>query len=113
MDTTQKNELKAIIEKSIQQIIKDINDLQVQCQPLELDCCLDTLAQVEAMQDQSVSQELLRQFEIRLNELKATLQRIDTKGFGLCAVCDEAINFERLKLVPQSTICIDCANEKQ
>jgi len=37
--------------------------------------------------------------------------KVGCDNFGYCNICDEQINYERLKILPESTICIKCANE--
>lgn len=43
--------------------------------------------------------------------IKKAISRIDTGEYGVCEACGEAINPERLKVLPYSTLCIKCANQ--
>jgi len=56
---------------------------------------------------------------MRLDTLSAELRRVERalhrlleepERFGVCPECGDAIPFERLRLVPHSLRCIDCAN---
>ncbi|HLO94247.1 MAG TPA: TraR/DksA family transcriptional regulator [Burkholderiaceae bacterium] len=48
-----------------------------------------------------------------LREVEAALQRLQTPEFGLCADCGAAIAFDRLRLNPQVTRCIDCQSAEE
>ena len=43
-------------------------------------------------------------------EISAAIARIDTGTYGICIQCKEPISAERLKVRPESTLCIECAN---
>ena len=45
----------------------------------------------------------------RLARLKQALKNIDDPEFGLCRECGEEIALKRLKAMPESELCIDCA----
>ena len=40
------------------------------------------------------------------------LARIDTRRFGVCAACEDAMNLKRLEAVPWARLCLSC-QEKQ
>jgi RNA polymerase-binding protein DksA len=63
--------------------------------------------------EQEVSLGLLETEEQRLEEIAAALKRIDEGSFGRCQECDREIFPERLRAVPYTRLCIDCANEAQ
>ncbi|WP_417259074.1 TraR/DksA family transcriptional regulator [Celeribacter sp.] len=41
--------------------------------------------------------------------IDAALKRIDSKEYGVCAKCGEAISEERLDLLPHTPLCRNCA----
>jgi hypothetical protein len=45
----------------------------------------------------------------RLARPKQALKNIDDPDFGLCRECGEEIALKRLKAMPESELCIDCA----
>ena len=45
-------------------------------------------------------------------ELEKALDMIKNKTFGVCQVCNELINKERLEEVPHTTKCFDCKNDR-
>ncbi len=49
---------------------------------------------------------ILKQLEIRYNEVKAALERIKNGTFGICTVCQKKIESERLEANPAATTCV-------
>lgn len=45
----------------------------------------------------------------RVAELAATLERMTTEDWGVCASCDRAIAAGRMKVLPTTTLCVRCA----
>lgn len=52
---------------------------------------------------------LLENEEYLANEISAALRRIDAGSFGTCESCDKAIVAERLKALPYTRYCVNCA----
>ena len=50
---------------------------------------------------------------LALREVDAALRRLQEPDFGLCADCGAAIAFERLRLSPQVTRCIECQSASE
>jgi len=46
-----------------------------------------------------------------LSSCEAALQRIEQGTFGLCEVCAEPIELNRLKADPLTTRCLECQNK--
>jgi DnaK suppressor protein len=63
--------------------------------------------------EQEVAIGLLETEEQRLEEIAEALQRIDSGSFGRCQECNKEISKERLRAVPYTRLCIDCANKAQ
>ncbi len=49
---------------------------------------------------------ILKQLEIRVNEIKAALERIEKGVYGLCSVCGDPIDLRRLEANPAATTCL-------
>lgn len=48
-----------------------------------------------------------------INKIRATLQKIDNNEYGICESCGCDIDFERLKLRPVASLCIECKKEEE
>ena len=50
--------------------------------------------------------------ELERNELKLieeAIIRLDTNQYGICKICDGPISEKRLKAIPYTTSCLECA----
>jgi RNA polymerase-binding transcription factor DksA len=47
----------------------------------------------------------------KLKKLEAALQRMEEGTYGICEGCDQAIEPERLTVLPIATLCIACAHQ--
>ena len=57
---------------------------------------------IEAFEDNAA---ILKQLEIRYNEIKTALQRIESGEYGACEVCSEKIEEARLEANPAAKTC--------
>jgi DnaK suppressor protein len=46
----------------------------------------------------------------RLAEVEDALDRLEAGGFGTCARCEHPIDVERLRILPWTKLCSDCAD---
>ena len=111
MTQSQKEELKESIKKQIKHIGKENEKLKPSLYPLKKDCSLDNIAHQALKQEQALAMQRLEENNMRLNRLRSTLMRIDNPNYGICEECEEKIPIERLKLIPESRLCIECINE--
>jgi len=111
MTQEQLDELTKKTELDIEHLQKEIKALKEKLEPVATDCSLCNVTRAEALNEQEIDAKILLQNEDRLDKLMQVLHNIGSKEYGICIVCDEEINIERLKILPEATICIDCANE--
>lgn len=52
------------------------------------------------------------EFELRLNKIRAALERIDAGTYGICAVCGKEIEGARLDASPSATTCKEHREEE-
>ena len=111
MTQQEKEELKHIIQTEIAALEDEIANIQRSLRPIKKDCSLDSIDHKMLKQDQNIN---IKRYEVakqRLNRLKAAYLNIDNKEYGVCQECEEDINIDRLKLVPESKYCVSCMNE--
>lgn len=111
MTQQEKQELKHIIQTEIAALTDEIANIQTSLQPIKKDCSLDSIDHKMLKQDQNINIQRYEVAKQRLNRLKATYLTIDNKEYGVCQECEEDINIERLKLIPESKYCVACMNE--
>lgn len=112
MTQTKRDELRNVITNILETIQHEIEELEEKTKPIAPDVSLGRLTRLEAMNEKSINESILNDAKMREKRLQFALQKVDTENFGLCRVCEEEINYERLKLMPESTICVECANEQ-
>jgi RNA polymerase-binding transcription factor DksA len=60
-----------------------------------------------------LNQALLQQCRERASNLEQALSRLAQGTYGICARCGGPIHPDRLAVLPDVRMCIDCAREKQ
>ena len=69
----------------------------------------ETIAEKEELAEQTEAYEnntaILKELEIKYNEVKEALSRIDSSTFGLCKTCGKEIENDRLNANPAAKTC--------
>jgi len=78
--------------------------------PVEPDVAIGRLTRMDAIGAKHISEASLASARNRLARLERALRRIDTDpDFGLCSGCEEPIPLKRLIVMPESPLCVRCA----
>ncbi|MCK5883512.1 MAG: TraR/DksA C4-type zinc finger protein [Bacteriovoracaceae bacterium] len=110
MNKHEQAEIKEAIKKEICQILEDIVGLKENSRPIPPDNAIGRLTRMEAINEKSIVEANLRKTKLRLERLNAALDRVDTESFGECVICEGPIPMNRLRVLPESTVCVDCLN---
>lgn len=73
----------------------------------------DLLDQADHIEEYEERTAILKQLEIRWNEIKDALKRIEDGTYGICSVSGEEIETERLEANPAAQTCIAHMNEEK
>jgi len=73
----------------------------------------DPLDQADEIEEYEERTAILKQLEIRWNEIKDALKRIEDGTYGICEISGEEIEPERLEANPAATTCIKHMNEQK
>ncbi|QQK76893.1 TraR/DksA C4-type zinc finger protein [Salicibibacter cibarius] len=65
------------------------------------------------MHEQAKNAALQNQSQQQLEAVHEALQAIENGTYGRCAVCGEPIPYERLEIVPETTLCIKHARAEE
>ncbi|MDB4061814.1 TraR/DksA family transcriptional regulator [Vicingaceae bacterium] len=109
MKLEEKAILKEKIEKEIQKLGQEIQDLKEMVQPISTENAIGRISRMDAINNKSVNEAALRKASLRFDDLKQALQKIESPKFGICVRCYEIIPMGRLLLRPQSKSCVKCA----
>lgn len=112
METNDKKLIKKIVDEYIEQIKQKLPGLKEQTKPISPDNAIGRLSRMEAISERSVNEATYRKAQIRLEKLIAAKERIDDADYGECLECGEEIGLKRLKTLPESTLCMECLNER-
>jgi len=112
MTLQEKESLKALIIKHLQQLHTQITQLQNKSIKIVKDCSLDALNKADMHNEHQQEYTLLTQLQQRVVLLEKTLQRVDEEEYGICVECEDEIAYARLQLLPESRYCVECLNDK-
>lgn len=107
-----REELQALKSKIKAMIIKsetDIKDMEAMTQPISPENAIGRISRMDAINNKSVMEAVLRNKKRKLYKLKIALANADKEGFGICSNCKKPIQLGRLILMPESNHCIKCA----
>ena len=111
MTADEKKEIKLSIQERINEIESSLASLEETAKPVAPDNALGRLTRMDAMQIQKMQEANLATARSNVQKLHEQLEKIDTETFGQCQYCTQMIGFERLKALPESNMCIDCAEK--
>ena len=66
-----------------------------------------------AIYDWEFNLALRRRAEHKVKSIKEALQKIGEGTYGVCERCHRKIDPERLKILPHTTLCIECARTER
>jgi RNA polymerase-binding transcription factor DksA len=70
----------------------------------------DFAEQATERENDDVLEEIAKETQNSIAHIKAALQRLDDDSYGICARCGEDIAEGRLDAIPETTLCLKCAD---
>jgi DnaK suppressor protein len=111
MTGKEKEKIRKHVTEKMLSLQKNIVSYKELSKPVSPDNAIGRLTRMEAISSRSISQEALRKAEYSLARLKKVITIIDDEDFGLCRECEEPIPFARLMILPESDLCVRCAEK--
>ena len=112
MTTEQRSEIRQLINEAILRCEQELDQLSETTKTPAQDCSLETLTRLEAQSRREMDLTLAQTIQKRLQSLLTAKENTHKEDFGCCEECGESIPFERLKILPESTVCVPCLNSK-
>lgn len=110
MTDEEKKIIKEKIILEIEIIEHSLVSLKENSRPVEPDNAIGRLSRMEAINAKAISEVSLENAKVRLTKLKNALIRIDKdEDFGICFKCEEDIAIKRITALPETTLCLNCA----
>ena len=107
MQASELNYFKEILESRNDQIVKNINgvnDELDQLNSLELN---DEGDHAAVNNNSMIESAIVQQQEQELREINVALGKMSAGDYGICAMCEDDIGFQRLKVKPHAIYCIE------
>ena len=111
MKSERKEELESHIREKIGGLQEDIRSYEQLTRPISPDNAIGRLSRMEAISSKSINEAALRQAKYTLSRLERALKEMDGPDFGLCRECEEPIPFARLMIMPETDLCVECAED--
>jgi DnaK suppressor protein len=111
MQESDKRKLASQIRERIVSVKEDIESYAELTQPVAPDDAIGRLTRMDAIGNKSINEAALREARNTLAKLERALKMIDRPGFGLCRECEEPIPEARLMVMPESDMCVECAED--
>lgn len=112
MTEQQREELRGRINALIEELQGMMQSHTDSSRPVEPDNAIGRITRMDAINAKSISESMLQSAKQRLLRLEAALNRIDNEEFGLCVECEEPIAIKRLLIMPETLLCITCAERR-
>lgn len=103
--------VKERMEKRILKLEKSIAELEEVTKPVAPDVSIGRLSRLDAINNKSVAERTLREQRKDLEMIRHSLTLYGTPDFGKCTRCGSEIQVGRLKFMPESNKCINCAKK--
>ena len=104
-----KNKIKNIIEEKIKDLALEIDELRQIAKPIEPENAIGRISRMDAINNKSINDRMLRNSLQKLKNLKTGLKRLENIDFGICIQCKREININRLLLIPEILNCVKCS----
>lgn len=69
----------------------------------------DSAEQAIETQNNEVVEHIDREAQLELAQINGALERIEQGNYGVCSHCGQDIREERLRAIPYTDVCIQCA----
>ena len=109
MTTEEKAELKEKLLKENNKVEKRIENLRDLTRPIAPENAIGRVSRMDAINNKSVNEAALRTAENKKKSIDQALRKIDDKDFGNCRRCGQPIPMGRLGVMPESSLCLRCA----
>jgi RNA polymerase-binding transcription factor len=106
--------VKSKVERELGRVNRFIATLKGEARPEELESGGDNtpfseLADAtQVVEEREVRSQLLDYLVERAIDLERAVRRIEDGTYGICVRCDEFIHPERLRALPEATLCLEC-----
>ena len=106
---TEKQQIEQRLKEEIETTSELVEKYRELTKPISPENAIGRISRMDAINNKSVNQLALTNAEVKLNNLKIALSKIEDDDFGICVRCKQSIPLGRILLRPQSVFCVNCA----
>jgi DnaK suppressor protein len=110
MTKGEREKLEKIITAEKDNLLTNIQSLEEGSRPVAPDEAIGRLTRMEAINAKSINEANLNAARVKLAKLERALAKLDDPDFGICAICEKPIPVGRIMLMPETTVCVQCAD---
>jgi DnaK suppressor protein len=111
MNETDGTKVRKVIADEVQRLKKEIVRLEERVQPVAPDDAIGRISRLDNMVNQEVATHSLEQARSRIVRLQWMLENVGDEELGLCRDCGDEIPLARVLAVPESGLCLECAED--
>jgi RNA polymerase-binding transcription factor DksA len=106
--------VKSKVARELGRVNRFIATLKGEARPEEMESAGDNTPfsevadATQVLEEREVRSQLLDYLVERAIDLERALRRIDEGTYGVCVRCDGFIHPERLRALPEATLCLEC-----
>ena len=97
-----------LVRKTLKAWQAELSNRRRNREALAIETSADELDRIQHAQERDFAMGVLNRESVRLREVRAALERIDSDSFGICLNCEEDIGAKRLAAVPWAAQCLVC-----
>ena len=100
--------LKGRLEQMRHELTALLHATTDSAKPVDLGEPIGRLGRMDALQVQQMAKAQRHREEAQLQQVTAALARLRAGTYGHCLKCEEPIGLERLRVAPESSMCVPC-----
>lgn len=100
--------IKNKIASQLKKIEEDLVEYTELTKPISPENAIGRISRMDAINNKSVNEAALRNTKNKQQKLQRALKEVESSSFGLCRQCGNAIEMEKLLVMPESIRCVAC-----
>ncbi len=105
----QKEQVRKKINEQIHESEKELIILKEVTAAVAPDNSIGRISRMDAINNKSVNDAAYLNTRNRLKQLKNVIDKVDEDNFGNCVRCGHPIAFERILIMPEKRVCVNCS----
>ena len=109
----QLEELHQALDRDRRRLEQQLQLTKEGSQPVQLGTPIGRLSRMDAIQQQQMTKAGRASLDIKLRQVRASLESYRNDDYGSCRSCHEPIGYPRLKARPEAPFCLHCQDTRE